>query len=224
MTTTAGGPITVLIVDDHPLIRHGLSALLELENWVAEVLAASTAREGLELAVTRCPGLAVVDLGLPDVTGTELITRLRRARPDCAQLVLTMNSEESAVRACLLAGANGYVLKGSPPEVVLRAAQTVADGGLVLGPEVRTALVTDAGAPKLPEPLSRLTARDLDLLTHLAEGSSNREIARALGLSEKTVRNRLSGVFLTLGVADRVQAALVARDHGLSVSGRSARS
>lgn len=223
MTTSAGGPITVLIVDDHPLIRHGLSALLELEDWVAEVLAASTAQEGLELAVRRSPGLAVVDLGLPDLPGTELIIRLRRARPDCALLVLTMNSEESAVRACLLAGANGYVLKGSAPEVVLRAAQTVADGGLVLGPEVRTGTLIDADAPKLPEPLNRLTDRDLDLLAHLAEGSSNREVARALGVSEKTVRNRLSGVFLTLGVADRVQAALVARDHGLSVSGRPSR-
>lgn len=222
MTTTAGGPVTVLIIDDHPLIRHGLSALLGLEAWVAEVLAASNAREGLELAVTRSPGLAVVDLSLPDVTGTELISRLRRARPDCGLLVLTVNSDESAVRDCLLAGANGYVLKGSPPEIVLRAAQTVADGGLVLGPEVRTGTLVDPEAPKLPEPLSRLTPRDLDLLAHLAEGSSNREIARALGLSEKTVRNRLSGVFLTLGVADRVQAALVARDHGLSVANRSA--
>ena len=223
MTPTAGGPITVLIVDDHPLIRHGLSALLELEDWVGEVLAASTAQEGLELAVSRSPGLAVFDLGLPDKQGTELIVLLRRARPDCALLVLTMNSEESVVRACLLAGANGYVLKGSPPQVVVRAAQTVADGGLVLGPEVRTAPLTEADAPKLPEPLSRLTARDLDLLARLAEGSSNREIARALGLSEKTVRNRLSGVFLTLGVADRVQAALLARDHGMTVSGRPTR-
>jgi two-component system nitrate/nitrite response regulator NarL len=223
VTTTTGGQVTVLIVDDHPLIRHGLTALLELEDWVAEVLAASTAKEALELTVTRSPGLAVVDLGLPDVTGTELITRLRRARPDCGLLVLTMTSEESAVRACLLAGANGYVLKGSAPEVVLRAAQTVADGGLVLGPEVRTGTLIDADAPRLPEPLSRLTDRDLDLLAHLAEGSSNREIARALGVSEKTIRNRMSGVFLTLGVADRVQAALIARDHGLSVSSRSAR-
>lgn len=218
VTTSASGPVTVLIVDDHPLIRHGLSALLEVEPWVSEVLAASNAREALELAVTRSPRLAIVDLGLPDVTGTELISRLRRARPDCPLLVLTMNSEDSAVRACLVAGASGYVLKGSPPEIVLRAAQTVAEGGLVLGPEVKAAALADTDAPKLAEPLNRLTPRDLELLTHLAEGSSNREIARALGLSEKTVRNRLSGIFVTIGVVDRVQAALVARDHGLTAS------
>jgi two-component system, NarL family, nitrate/nitrite response regulator NarL len=204
-----------MIVDDHPVLRHGLAALLETEPWVGHIVGASTVAEATELVVIERPQLAVVDLGLPDGDGVELIRRLRRSVPECAVLVLTMTSEESAVRASLDAGASGYVLKSSPPLTIVRAVQTVADGGLVLGPGVTPSGLDGQNEAKLPPPLDRLAPHDVRLLALVAEGRSNPEIARVLGLSEKTVRNRLSVILIKLGVADRVQAALLARDKGL---------
>jgi two-component system nitrate/nitrite response regulator NarL len=211
---TSAGP-TILIVDDHPVMLHGLSALIEAEQWSGRVVAAASVREAAELAVTQRPDLAVVDLGLPDGDGVDLIRQIRRAVPACAVLVLTMTSETAVVRSCLAAGASGYVLKSSPPLTVVRALRTVADGGLVLGPGVDPPAVLDPGVRELPPPLDRLSPQDVRLLALVADGRSNPEIARTLGLSDKTVRNRLSAILARLGVADRVQAALLARDKGL---------
>jgi DNA-binding NarL/FixJ family response regulator len=213
------GP-TILIVDDHPVMRHGLTALLEVEDWVGRVEQATTAADAAERAVTLHPQLAVVDLGLPDGDGVELIRRIRRSVPDCAVLVLTMTSEPATVRACLDAGASGYVLKSTAPATVVHSVRTVADGGLVLGPGV-AAHTLDAGEPgRLRPPLDRLSPRDLRVLAMVGDGRSNAQIARTLGLSEKTVRNRLSAILTVTGVADRVQAALLARDHGLTPADR----
>lgn len=215
MATSDGSSAAVLLVDDHPLVRHGLRLLLEAEPWVDRVVEAATAGEAARLATTARPDVAVVDLGLPDSDGVELIRLLRRVVPECRTLVLTMTRDEASVRACLAAGAAGYMLKDTAPRAVVNAIRTVLDGGLVLGPRV-TAGPAGAGRDgPLPPPLDRLAPHDIQLLTLLAEGNRNGEIARALGISEKTVRNRLSGILARLGVADRVQAALLARDKGL---------
>jgi two-component system, NarL family, nitrate/nitrite response regulator NarL len=223
MATIDGSAATVLVVDDHPLVRHGLRVLLEVESWVGRILEAATAREAEQLAVAERPDVAVVDLSLPDQKGSppeqnglELVRRLRRTVPDCAVLVLTMTRSESTVRACLDAGACGYLLKDTAPRAVVSAIRAVLDGGLVLGPQVTT---EPAGKPpttrRLPAPLDRLAPYDIRLLTLVASGYRNGEIARTLGISEKTVRNRLSGILAQLGVADRVQAVLLAREGGL---------
>lgn len=211
---TAG--LTIMIVDDHPVLRHGLAALLQAEPWVGRIVEAATVAEGAEVAVRERPQLAVVDLGLPDGNGVELIRRVRRAIPDCLVLVLTMSSEESAVRAGLDAGARGYVLKSTPPLAIVRAVQTVAEGGLVLGPGVTTVGLAGPERPGMEPPLDRLAPHEVRLLGLVSDGRSNPEIARVLELSEKTVRNRLSVILVKLGVADRVQAALLGRDRGLS--------
>lgn len=215
MSTAGGSPTTVLLVDDHPLVRHGLRALLECESWVDRVVEAAAAREAAALAVTERPDVAVVDLGLPDCAGVDLVRRLRRTVPACPVLVLTMTRDEASVRDCLDAGAGGYVLKDTAPRVVVNAIRTVLDGGLVLGPRVaaKPTRAFDPGRP--PPPLDRLTPSDLRLLVLVAEGHRNGDIGRAMGISEKTVRNRISGILARLGVADRVQAALLARDKGL---------
>jgi DNA-binding NarL/FixJ family response regulator len=202
---------TVLFVDDHPLVRHGLRVLLDAEPWVGRVVEAGTARQAAQLAVAERPDVAVVDLGLPDEDGLELVRRLRRTVPECPVLVLTMTRSESLVRECLDAGAAGYVLKETAPRAVVTAIRAVLDGGVVLGPEVT---VRSTAAP-LPAPLDRLVPYDVRLLTLVATGYRNGEIARTMGISEKTVRNRLSGILVQLGVADRVQAVLLARDKGL---------
>jgi len=210
---------TVLVVDDHPVVRRGLTAMLGLEEWVGRVVEAGSVRNGAALGATERVDVAVVDLGLPDGDGVELVRRLRRS-PGCPVLVLTMTRDEGIVRACLAAGAGGYLLKDSPPDAVVRAARTVLDGGLVLGPEVaRAALTTgmDIARPaRLPAPLDRLTPADLRLLALVADGRTNPRIAAELGVAEKTVRNRVSALLGVLGVEDRVQAALLAREKGLT--------
>lgn len=207
-------PVTVLVVDDHPLVRRGLSTLLGLEDWVGRVVEAGSVREGALTGAAEGVDVAVVDLGLPDGSGVDLVSRLRRA-PGCPVLVLTMTRDEQVVRACLAAGATGYVLKDSPPDVVVRAARTVLDGGLVLGPDVAPAALGRHRPAALPAPLDRLSPGDLRLLTLLAQGHTNGQLARELGVAEKTVRNRVAILLGVLGVADRVQAALLARDRGL---------
>jgi two-component system, NarL family, response regulator DevR len=206
---------TVLIVDDHPVVRRGLAAMLGLEDWVARVVEAGSVRDGAAAGATERADVAVVDLGLPDGDGVELVRRLRRA-PGCPVLVLTMTRDEGIVRACLAAGAGGYLLKDSPPDAVVRAVHTVLDGGLVLGPEVARAALPITRPARLPAPLDRLTPADLRLLALVADGRTNPRIAAELGVAEKTVRNRVSTLLGVLGVEDRVQAALLAREKGLT--------
>ena len=206
---------TVLIVDDHPVVRRGLAAMLGLEDWVARVVEAGSVRDGAAAGATERVDVAVVDLGLPDGDGPARRRRLRRA-PGCPVLVLTMTRDEGIVRACLAAGAGGYLLKDSPPDAVVRAVRTVLDGGLVLGPEVARAALPTTRPARLPAPLDRLTPADLRLLAHVADGRTNPRIAAELGVAEKTVRNRVSTLLGVLGVEDRVQAALLAREKGLT--------
>lgn len=205
---------TVLLVDDHPLMRRGLAAMLGLEPWVGRVVEAGTVRDGAVTGAVEAADVAVVDLGLPDGSGVELVRRLRRS-PGCPVLVLTMTRAEGVVRECLAAGATGYVLKDSPPDAVVRAARTVFDGGLVLGPEVAAAAMPGSRPAALPAPLDRLSPGDLRLLELIAHGRTNPEIARETGVAEKTVRNRVALLLGVLGVADRLQAALLARELGL---------
>lgn len=208
-------PATVLVVDDHPVVRRGLAAMLGLEDWVGRVVEAGSVREGATLGATERVDVAVVDLGLPDGDGVELVRRLRRA-PGCPVLVLTMTRDEGVVRTCLAAGAGGYLLKDSAPDAVVRAARTVLDGGLVLGPEIAAAALPRGRPARLPAPLDRLSPADLRLLALLADGRTNARIATELGVAEKTVRNRVSVLLGALGVEDRVQAALLAREKGLT--------
>jgi DNA-binding NarL/FixJ family response regulator len=207
----------VLIVDDHPVVRRGLRTMLEGESWVAEVVEAATAAEAVREAVSRRVHVVAMDLALPDGDGIEATRRIVQASPDIKILMLTMTNDENIVARALRAGARGYVLKDTDPDAVVDALRTVAGDGVVLGPGIGAALLTSRQpGTDLPPPFDRLTPREREILARLASGDSNARIARHLGLSEKTVRNQLSVVFSKLGVADRVQAALLARDAGIS--------
>ena len=182
---------------------------------MARVVEAGSVRDGAAAGATERVDVAVVDLGLPDGDGVELVRRLRRA-PGCPVLVLTMTRDEGIVRAWLAAGAGGYLLKDSPPDAVVRAVRMVLDGGLVVGPVVARAALPTTRPARLPAPLDRLTPADLRLLALVADGRTNPRIAAELGVAEKTVRNRVSTLLGVLGVEDRVQAALLAREKGLT--------
>ena len=204
----------VLVVDDHPVVRGGLVALMSTLDWVARPVEADGVARAVEVAETHRPDLAVVDLGLPDGDGIDLTRRLRTLAPEVRVLVLTMSSSGDSAREALAAGASGYVLKETAPEVLLGALRTVADGGLVLGPNVGGGdlLGGDATQGAAPAPFDRLSPRELQLVRLVAAGRSNAEIARRMSLADKTVRNQVSSILTRTGAADRVQLALLARD------------
>jgi two-component system, NarL family, nitrate/nitrite response regulator NarL len=208
---------TILLVDDHPVFRGGLRALLEGEPWVGLVLEAGTVQQAVETARTATIDLAVMDLRLPDGDGVQATRRVLATQPGIRVVMLSMSDDQRSILEALDAGARGYVIKLSGPEVILAALQTVAYGGLALGPEVdRASLV--AGAPPLPPPLDRLTGRELEILTSLASGDTNSVIARKLDASEGLIRTELTTLCTKLEVEDQLHAALLARDHGIGSS------
>ncbi len=208
----------VLVVDDHPVFRRGLCAVLAGETWVRDVVEADCVRDAVRCAADETVDVVAMDVGLPDGDGIDATRRVLAARPGLAVLMVTMTDDQDTVARALRAGARGYALKETDPEMLVDALRTVAQGGVVLGPRVGPAVLDAlrAAPATLPAPLDRLSARERQLLEQLTRGRSNAQIGRALGISEKTVRNQLSTVFTKLEVGDRVSAALLARDLGLS--------
>jgi len=207
----------ILVVDDHPIVRRGLTTLLSGEDWVAEVVEAATAAAAHREATCRRIDVVAMDVLLPDGDGVEVTRRIVASRPHTAVLMLTMADDTHVVTRALLAGARGYLLKDTDPDLLVDALRTVANGGTVLGPTIGAAILaaTHRTVRRPRAPFDLLTARELSIIGHLASGESNARIARLLGLSEKTVRNQLSAAFTKLAVTDRVQAALLARDAGI---------
>ena len=207
-------PCRVLIVDDHPVVRRGLRMMLEAEQWVDDVVEAATVAEAVKEATARPAQVVAMDVMLPDGDGVDATRRILLVHPQTRVLILSMTGDDEVVARALQAGARGYVLKDQDPDELVTALRTVASGGVVLGPSIGPRLLTDLrrGPAALPAPFDQLTPREREIVARLAAGDNNARIARYLGLNEKTVRNYLSVIFAKLGVADRVQAALLVRD------------
>lgn len=207
----------VLIVDDHPVVRRGLRAMLEGEPWVEEVLEAATVVEAVRVAVQSRPDVVAMDVILTDGDGVEATRQIVQHCPGTNVLMMTFQGDEHWVTRALRAGARGYVLKDTEPDTVIDALRTVAGGGVVLGPRLGPGVLTvlERAPSHLPPPFDGLTSRERAILACLVRGEGNAAIARRLGLSEKTVRNYLSVVFEKLSVSSRVQAALRAREAGI---------
>ncbi|MDT7539015.1 MAG: hypothetical protein QOI82_2600 [Actinomycetota bacterium] len=199
--------ITVLVVDDHPLFRDGLTGLLATVPDVSVVDAVGDGEAAVSRALELRPDVVLMDLNLPTVSGLEATRRLVAAAPEIAVLVLTMVDDDDSVVAALRVGARGYLLKGAVQEQVLAAIRTVASGGAVFGAGAARQVLSGRGSRYGTE----LTERESEVLALLAEGSSNPEIARTLEVSLKTVQNHVSRVLTKLQVSDRTQAALKAR-------------
>jgi DNA-binding NarL/FixJ family response regulator len=208
--------IRVVIADDHPIVREGMSALLtSLPGFVVAGVAA-TGREAVRLAVTTRPDVAVLDLQMPDLDGIAATREITRAAPDVAVLVLTMFSDDDSVFAAMRAGARGYLVKGAEQDEIARAIRAVAAGEAIFGPGVAQRVLGFFSGPPAPDvPFPELTARERQILDLLAAGLSNGAIGGKLGVAAKTVANNVSAIFAKLQVADRAAAIIRARDAGL---------
>lgn len=201
--------VRVLLVDDHPVVRSGLRALL---STLPDVEVAGEAADGavaVELAVALQPDVVLMDLGLPVLDGVAATREVIARAPDVAVLVLTMHEDSDTVGAALRAGARGYLLKGVDQDTLLAALRSVASGASVIGAAVEPAVPVPWRSPE------ELTPRERDVLALVAQGLSNAEITERLVLSPKTVRNHVSNIYLKLGVPDRARAIVHARRHGL---------
>jgi DNA-binding NarL/FixJ family response regulator len=209
----------IAIVEDHPVFREGLAASLDALPGLEVVATAGDGPEALRLLTGTRVDVVLMDLNLPSMSGIEATALICAERDAPAVLVVTMVDDDDTVFAAMRAGARGYVLKGSTGEEIAAAVTTVAAGGAVLGPNVAARFLAATRAPA-PDRGGRvaveagLTDRESDILDLLAQGQSNQQIARTLGLRVKTVQNYVSRILDKLQVSDRTQAALRARDYG----------
>jgi DNA-binding NarL/FixJ family response regulator len=215
-----GSDIRVVIADDHPVVRDGLSALLDSVPSVVVVGVAATGREAVHAAVTLRPDVLVMDIQMPELTGIAAAGEIARMAPDVAVLMLTMFDDDDSVFAAMRAGARGYVLKGAQQDEIVRAIHSVAAGEAIFGPGIaRRVLGLVCAPPVAGVPFEALTSREREVLDLIAAGVRNVEIARRMSITPKTVANHVSAIFNKLQVADRSQAIVIARDAGLGRTG-----
>jgi DNA-binding NarL/FixJ family response regulator len=209
----------VVLADDHPMYRYGLRAVLEQSESVEVVASVGDGEELLRTVSEHRPDVVITDLSMPDLDGVEATRLLLKAQPEVAVLVLTMHEDDEHVFAALRAGARGYLVKGAGGDEIVHAVLAVASGDAVYGGAVARRIVAFFAGEGQESPTARafptLTPREREVLDQLASGSRNHEIARRLGMSDKTVRNHVSQVLLKLHVPDRTAAALRAREAGL---------
>lgn len=222
MTSTV--PVRVVVVDDHPVVRRGLVALLSTLPGLEVVAEAVDGEAAVRETQLHRPDVVLMDLQMPGMDGVEATRRIRAAVPAVAVLVLTMFDDDAMVATALAAGARGYLLKGAEQDEIARAIAAVVAGEAILGaPVAQRALARLAGvvaaspASSRPSngPLATLTEREYEILGLLASGRRTQAIAAQLHLSPKTVSNNLTTVFAKLGVGGSTEAVALARDHGL---------
>jgi DNA-binding NarL/FixJ family response regulator len=211
--------LAALIVDDHPLFRKGLRSLLETMPDISSVSEAKSGREAVELALAHQPDVVLMDLQMPNGSGLAAIRELSKRSPNIRVLVVTLFEDDDSIFTALRAGAHGYILKDADEEEMMRAIRAVGEGEAIFSPAIATRLMDYFAATRQQVPqevFPDLTDRELEILTLIARGMANVAIAEQLMISLKTVRNHVSNIYSKLQVADRAQAAIRARDAGLS--------
>jgi DNA-binding NarL/FixJ family response regulator len=214
--------ISVMLVDDQGFFREGLRAVLSVQKGIRVVAEAANGREAVACAKQFEPRVILMDLRMPVMTGVEATRKIREISPASQVIVLTTFDDDEQVFDALRAGALGYLLKDAPPARLVEAICAAARGESFLQPSIAAKVLAEFNrlSPRRPTaespwPPEKLSSREVEVLQQLAEGKSNKEIGAALNLAEGTVKNHLSNVFGKLGVLDRTQAALLARERGL---------
>ena len=205
--------IRVLVADDHQLVRAGVRTLLDAEPDITVVGEARDGDEAARSAAGTGPDVVLMDLSMPGVDGVDGTRGVLAACPGTRVLVLTSFSDRERVREVLQAGAIGYVLKDSDPADLVAAVRSAADGHVPIDPRVAAALLPSSGDPVHDGAVVGLSPRETEVLRLVSQGLANKQIARALGITERTVKAHLGRVFREIGVLDRTSAALWARDH-----------
>jgi DNA-binding NarL/FixJ family response regulator/class 3 adenylate cyclase len=213
--TEEEGPIRVLLVDDHAVVRRGLRGFLELLKDFDVVGEAENGREGVAAADRLVPDVVLMDLLMPEMGGLEAIAAIKSAHPEIEIVAVTSFIEEEKVTSALEAGASGYLLKDAEAEEVAQAIRAAYNGEVHLDPAVSRLLAQRLRQRREAEPVEPLTGREKEVLAQLAKGASNKEIAYELGITERTARTHVSNILGKLGLASRTQAALYAVEHKL---------
>jgi len=207
---------TVVLVEDHELTRAGLRTALDASPDLRVVAEASDGPSGLEAIAAHHPDVAVIDIGLPGLDGIELTRRARLVSPQTRIAILTVQDLETEILAALAAGADAYSLKTSPPDRIVAAIRTAADGGAYFDPHIAHIVMGRIGSPRLTgDADSPLTPRETEILRMIADGRGNTEIATALYIGLGTVKGHIRDILEKLAAADRTQAAVVALRRGL---------
>ena len=209
-------PVRILVVDDHTLFREGLAALLNNAPNLEVVGEAATGREAIAQAGALLPDVLLMDIQMPDMNGIEATRRILADHPGLGVVMLTMLEDDDSLFAAMRAGARGYILKGADKAEVLQTVTAVAEGQALFGPLIAVRLTTffqrGPGTQPTVPPFPELTDREREVLTLIAQGANNSEIAAQLHISSKTVSNHISNIFNKLQVADRAQAIIKARE------------
>lgn len=203
--------IRVLLVDDHRLLRAGLESLLTSVSDISVVATASDGSEAVQAASTTAPDVILMDLSMPRMGGVEATRRIVAANPDAVVVALTAFSDRELVLDAIDAGAVGYLLKDSEPGELLSGVRAAARGESPIAAKVARALIS-----RHTQVNTKLTDREREVLALVARGMANKQIGRALGISERTVKAHLTSIFARIGVADRTEAALWAQRNGLA--------
>ena len=201
---------TILLVDDHHLVRAGLASLIDSADDLHVVGQAANGQQAIELAAALTPDVVLMDLSMPEIDGVETTRRLLAIHRTASVVVLTSFSDQERVADALAAGAVGYLLKDCEPRDLLAAVRAAAQGHAPLDPRVAKALLPSAEPAR---PADDLSPRELQVLRLVTSGLANKQIARRLDISESTVKAHISSVFRRIGVTDRTSAAVWARDH-----------
>ncbi|WP_226704512.1 response regulator [Microbulbifer elongatus] len=223
--------IRVMVVDDQALVRRGFALVLDNERDIEVVAEAGTGVEAIEAARAHQPDIILMDIRMPEMDGLEATARIlqpeENAEADATTsrvIILTTFDPDEYVFRALQAGASGFVLKDIPPEALVEAVRTVADGGAMLSPGITQRLISQFAQKlgtgrNLTERLERLTTREREVLAAIAAGKSNAEIADALFIGPATVKTHVSSVLSKLGLRDRAQAVVFAYECGLATAG-----
>jgi DNA-binding NarL/FixJ family response regulator len=214
-------PVRVIVADDQALVREGLMTLLATSDGIEPVAAAADGEEAVALCARHRPDVALMDLRMPKLDGVEATRRIRAAQPETEIVVLTTHADEESILDALRAGARGYLTKDAGIAEISRAVHAAAAGQALLDPLVHSRLVAAASAAARPAPPAtslpdELTPREAEVLSLIARGLSNGEIAAALVVSEATVKTHVNHVFAKIGARDRAQAVHYAYTHGLA--------
>lgn len=207
--------IRILVADDHPVVRDGLVAMLGTQLDFSVVGEASSGSELLDRAAHTAFDIVLLDLEMPELDGVEALRQLRARQPGTRALVFTAFDTDERIVAAIQAGAQGYMLKGSPRGEIFAAIRTIAGGGTLLSPVVQSRLVERLRSPGAAESAEPLTPRESEVLRLLAEGRTNKEIATALSITERTVKFHVGAILGKLGAGNRTEAARLAAQRGL---------